>query len=111
MHGKCYQSCMKTKYNFNLIDKLLEYKEGFVVFYPGPRPTGSSRWYFVYNPDSHVSISVSQCDELIEKGILVPKLSDKEFEVQFATGAVINRVYYMPDEIRKKVEIRSTGNV
>lgn len=42
---------------------------------------------------------------LVKLGILIPEIEDdKEYKVQRALGLVIGRIYYMPDEIRKKLE-------
>ena len=42
---------------------------------------------------------------LVKLGLLIPEIEDdKEYKVQRALGLVIGRIYYMPDEIRKKLK-------
>lgn len=42
---------------------------------------------------------------LVKLGLLIPEIEDdKEYKVQRALGVVIGRIYYMPDEIRKKLK-------
>ena len=42
---------------------------------------------------------------LVKLGLLIPEIEDdKEYKVQRALGVVIGRIYYIPDEIRKKLK-------
>jgi len=73
----------------------------FLVQYPEPRPKHTHKWFFVLSPKSKQSdhISSSICEYLVEVDFIAPELSDAEYEVQLAVGAIDYRTYRLSSSI------------
>ena len=83
----------------NLLENMERFPEGVIVFY---KPRYYKIWrYFIalrsldgciYSRETPVNTNMVKC--LIRKGVLVPEISNKEWEVQVALGtAPKGRVY------------------
>lgn len=81
--------------HMEVLRKLFMNSGSFLVQYPEPRPKHAHRWFFVLSPKSKQSdyISSSICEYLVEVDLIVPELSDAEYEVQLAVGAIDYREY------------------
>ena len=84
-----------------VLRKLFMNSSSFLVQYPEPRPGRAHRWFFVPSPKSKQSdyISRSICEYLVEVDLIVPELSDAEFEVQLALGSIDYREYKLSSSI------------
>ena len=90
---------MSTKYLpencREVLIQLLYYRNSFIVQYPEPRPNNAHRWFFIMEPKSKQSQTIS--DEvgkyLVETGWVDPELSDEEYQIQIALGSIDCRVY------------------
>ena len=106
-------------YNFAASDKmaikfLLQSPHQKVVYW---KEYGSAEWYTIADRTvgGHQTVKPvmlkmglkmrSGVRLLVKLGLLIPEIEDdKEYKVQRALGVVIGRIYYMPDEIRKKLK-------
>lgn len=106
-------------YNFTASDKmairfLLQSPHQKVIYW---KEYGSAEWYTISNQtvfghptESPVMLKMGSKMRtgvrlLVKLGLLIPEIEDdKEYKVQRALGLVIGRIYYMPDEIRKKLK-------
>jgi len=105
-------------YNFTASDKmaikfLLQSPHRKVVYW---KEYGSTEWYTIGDrtiSGRPLQVVTSKMGSkmrtgvrlLVKLGLLIPEIEDdKEYKVQRALGLAIGRIYYMPDEIRKKLK-------
>jgi len=82
-----------------VVEKMTELKGSFIYYncskrslewkyYLGQKGQSKSAFFGVRHPQT--------IDALIRRGVLIPEMSDEEFEIQFALGSIDHRIYNLP---------------
>lgn len=96
--------------HMNILRKLFTNSGSFLVRYPEPRPNNAHSWFFVLNTESKHSdyILSSICEYLVERDFIVPELSDDEYAVQLAVGAIDYRTYKLSSSMNSELKRAGT---
>lgn len=97
--------------HFQVIQALFSSPDGFLINYP-ETDIHYQRWVLVEFPEAGYStcMPTTACDELLSCGLLVPKIADKEFEIQRVLGTHnFGRTYVLVKEFLDIVQYAQLG--